>query len=348
MNKSLRLSCVFAVLALVLASVALADNGQNHQSPQARPISLGTSGGNVNDRSNAFCCSGTLGSLVSDAGGQYILSNNHVLARVNKGSAGEAVDQPGLVDVGCADRSSDYVANLSRFVSIDFNRNANNRVDCAIAKCISGDVTTTGDILDIGQPSTTPKTATVNLLIEKSGRTTGFSTGKVTGINASVGVQYQLGCGSGAKKVANYTGQVVTTNISGGGDSGSLIVTQGSCPQPVALLFAGSSSSTIGNPIGEVYSALGVTPVGQNCGIASAIENVDFAVQHAIDVQNRVTPDLLDVPGIAGTAVGADATGRPVIQVFLERDEPGLRARIPAQFEDIASEIQVTGPFVAY
>ena len=64
---------------ILLASVAF---GQSiYQQTQARPISLGTSGGNVNDISHAFCCSGTLGSLVTKGGTQYILSNNHVLAR---------------------------------------------------------------------------------------------------------------------------------------------------------------------------------------------------------------------------------------------------------------------------
>src|SRR5690242_12595858 len=44
------------------------------------PIPLGVSGSNVDSISQSSCCSGTLGSLVQDTGGnQYILSNSHVL-----------------------------------------------------------------------------------------------------------------------------------------------------------------------------------------------------------------------------------------------------------------------------
>src|ERR1700739_2151871 len=56
-----------------------------NQNAQNAPVPLGTSGGNQKDSSTGgggiTCCSGTLGSLVARGGTQYILSNNHVLAR---------------------------------------------------------------------------------------------------------------------------------------------------------------------------------------------------------------------------------------------------------------------------
>jgi len=73
--------------------------------------------------------------------------------------------------------------------------------------------------------------------------------GNISSINTSVNVQYQKNCGSGKKFVVSYTNQVVinSTTFSAGGDSGSLIVSNDNpiCRHPVALLFAGSSSSTI-------------------------------------------------------------------------------------------------------
>ncbi len=66
-------------LALAIAGTALvADGGPAHR---VSSDLYGVSGGNVNDSSRRFCCSGTLGSLVSDGSALYILSNNHVLAR---------------------------------------------------------------------------------------------------------------------------------------------------------------------------------------------------------------------------------------------------------------------------
>src|SRR5262245_9142444 len=76
-----------------------ADSGANHQ---GRNMHFGVSGGNVNDITKRFCCSGTLGSLVTDGTNQYVLSNNHVLALSGKGSPGDDVSQPGRIDVGCA------------------------------------------------------------------------------------------------------------------------------------------------------------------------------------------------------------------------------------------------------
>jgi hypothetical protein len=357
------ISCVRRTLALssglvLLASVALADGGANHQVRQTRPISLGTSGGNVNDRSNAFCCSGTLGSLVTNGANQYVLSNNHVLARVNQGVAGEAVNQPGNIDASpvCADLPADYVANLSSFVPIDFTRGSTNVVDCAIAQVQAGDVNTNGDIIDIGQVSGSVLTnPAIGTSVKKSGRTTGLTTGSVTAVNATVSVQYQMGCGKGKKATATYVNQVVFSNMSGGGDSGSLIVTNiGSCPRPVALLYAGSSSSTVGCPMASVLSALGVTMVTGSCPSANAFEQAvpdaasDFAFQHAVDVQNRATPALLDVPGIVGTGISTDASGQRVIQVYLETDNPGLRGQVPDRLEDVATQIVVTGVIEAY
>ena len=67
-----------------------------NQVTQTPPVQLGTSGGNIHDASRRFCCSGTLGSLVTKGGVQYILSNNHVLADADAATVGDAISQPGL------------------------------------------------------------------------------------------------------------------------------------------------------------------------------------------------------------------------------------------------------------
>ena len=71
----------------------------------------------------------------------------------------------------------------------------------------------------------------------------------------------------GPAKYALFTGQVVFAGdpfvtFSDGGDSGSLIVTQGGS-KPVALLFAGGGGITIGNPIDDVLTRFGVTIDGK-------------------------------------------------------------------------------------
>ncbi|MGA2650908.1 MAG: hypothetical protein ABSF28_10305, partial [Terracidiphilus sp.] len=72
---------------VLLNTAGVASNPSAHQSQLATPLSLGTSGGNNDDYDThgnqiADCCGGTLGSLIQDTNNhQYLLSNNHILAR---------------------------------------------------------------------------------------------------------------------------------------------------------------------------------------------------------------------------------------------------------------------------
>jgi hypothetical protein len=80
----------------------------SHTAKQTPPIQLGTSGGWRYDLANGYCCGGTLGSLVTKGGKQYIMSNYHVFEAdiVSGGNSrvaqnGDYVIQPGLIDVSC-------------------------------------------------------------------------------------------------------------------------------------------------------------------------------------------------------------------------------------------------------
>src|SRR5215213_9036963 len=180
--KSLLVCALVATLLLFssLLPSGLADGGANHKS---RNQHFGISGGNVNDHSSAFCCSGTLGSLITDGSTQYILSNNHVLARSDQAVAGEDVSQPGLIDNSC--RVATLVADFTGAAPLGSN------VDAAVAQLRPGQMDSTGFIEDIGVPGSSIVNASVGLSVAKSGRTTGFTTGTVSSINTSVNVQYQ-------------------------------------------------------------------------------------------------------------------------------------------------------------
>lgn len=248
--------------------IAWADSGADHQVAQSGTIELGTSGGNILDSSKRFCCSGTLGSLLEDAlsGQQYILSNNHVLARANQGIPGELVNHPGMIDQNC--QTNGVIAELFTFAPITMGSRKNpggpNLVDAAIALVTSPNVATNGSIIDIGPVNsvTVSPSSALNMLVQKSGRTTGNTHGVVTAINVQVNVGYSAECGGRITDVATFVDQLMITDgsFSAGGDSGSLIVEDiepyPTLPRPVGLLFAGSSSSTIANPIDNVLSAL--------------------------------------------------------------------------------------------
>ena len=344
-----------AVCMLTIGPSLYADGGANHQ---VRNQHFGVSGGNVNDITARFCCSGTLGSLVQAGGVQYILSNNHVLARGDQAAIGEDISQPGLIDNNC--RVATVVADFTKASPLGSN------VDAALAQLRPGTMDGSGFIEDIGTISSVVKTPTVGMTVTKSGRTTGTTTGSVASINTSVNVQYQKNCGSGKKFVVSYTNQVVIngSSFSAGGDSGSLIVSNNNCHQPVALLFAGSSSSTIGNPIGEVLTkltaALGSTVsfVGAACGTAApeiaslgtqAPEPSSASVERAMEVMRARENDLMSRPGIIGVGVGASDTdpNEASIVVYIDVNSQ-ISANVPRRINGVRVRRVFTEPFVAY
>jgi hypothetical protein len=140
-------------------------------------------------------------------------------------------------------------------------------VDASTANIISGMVREDGAILEIGTISASTVAAFVNQPVKKSGRTTGLTRSTVSGLNATISVAYENECAGGSAFTKTFTGQIVIGNkgsrFLAGGDSGSLMVEDvATNPRAVGLLFAGSSSTAIANPIGQVLSYFGATMVG--------------------------------------------------------------------------------------
>jgi hypothetical protein len=227
---------------------------------------------------------GTFGSIVRDraTNERLMLSNNHVIANSNDSTLGDPILQPGPIDGGSPD--NDTIAHLNRTCQISFNSEpgscniaesyarvgnaiagmlgskhqvqakktdlqAVNYVDAAVAKPMDEDQVL-DEIFEIGTVNGTLE-ATLGMPVRKSGRTTGFTSGQISLIHATVEVSY------GANKTARFEDQLVSGPMSSGGDSGSLLVS-GDPPQAVGLLFAGSEQSTIYNPIDAVLDCLEV------------------------------------------------------------------------------------------
>lgn len=229
--------------------------GVNLKDRATRPVQMGYSLGNYME-----CASGTLGAVVYKGGNPYILSNNHVLARENAGSPGELIGQPGLYDnkPQCSGFYADTVGHLTQFVTVQTGANANNTVDCAIAATTFDFVECTTPNSFYGQPNTQTVEASLDLPIQKVGRTSALTTGTIIGLNATVTLTY-------AGATTRFVDQVLTTSgFSKAGDSGSLIVTNDANANPVALLFAGNRQGyTWGNRIQNVLQALNVTICGK-------------------------------------------------------------------------------------
>lgn len=227
---------------------------------------------------------GTLGCVVKKDGTRVILSNNHVLANSNSATIGDAILQPGPADGG--KYPDDHIANLLEFIPITMLSGGTggsscpiasgfasalnlfaaatgsetrlhpvkiqageNLVDAAIAVPLN-DADVSDEILDIGAIAGMG-TAILGMAIQKSGRTTQYTTGTIDQVDVTVDVSY------GAGQVARFTDQLLAGPMSQGGDSGSAILDNDK--NLVGLLYAGSETSTIMNRIENVFAALGLT-----------------------------------------------------------------------------------------
>ena len=232
-----------------------------------RPVPVGFSVGHPD------ITAGTYGARVVDGSGNvYMLSNNHVLADINQASIGDPTLQPGPSDGGSD--PADRIAELADYEPISFS--GDNTMDAAIAQALDADslmVSTPADD-GYGTPGSTPLTldgdgdgnvdaGVVGTAVQKYGRTTGLTTGEVSEVNVTTEVCYVCAnpiC-SRCSQSATLVDQIAVTpgGFSDGGDSGSLIVTDDADNQPVALLFAGSDTRTLGNRIDLVLDRFGVT-----------------------------------------------------------------------------------------
>lgn len=179
----------------------------------------------------------------------YILSNNHVLANSNDARLGDPILQPGPIDGGSL--PGDVVARLSRFIPIryhDGDERPCNFVDAAIAEGDFEDLNR--EIYWVGYVRRRYDAPKVGDIVQKTGRTTNFTTGEVRGVNATVDVNF------GGGRVARFCRQIITSPMSAGGDSGSLVT--GVDEDGVGLLFAGSSQITILNHLSFVEALLGI------------------------------------------------------------------------------------------
>lgn len=331
--------------------MARPSKGSDHKARQPRPIQLGVSGGNASDIANGYCCSGTLGALVTDGQKQYILSNTHVFAGdVTPGgngriaSLGDDVDQSGLIDAACQYIANDIVADVADWAPFgQFN------IDAAIAEARPNQVRSDGSILEIGTIANTTAPAFVGQKVKKSGRTTGLTRSSISGLNATITVGYTDEC-AGNDFTVSYTGQILIGNngsrFLNSGDSGSLMVEDvATTPRAVGLLFAGSSSIAVANPMDDVLNHFGVSMVGGTASASASVAETGATsargLARAIAIQERHGRELLAVPGAVGHAVGVGNS--PVIKILVQQLTPRAQALAPRQLEGVPVVLEEVG-----
>ena len=252
----------------------------NARTSRGRPCQPGMSIGHY--KSTA----GTLGAVVKDrkTGELMVLSNNHVLANGSsiqevRARPGDPVLQPGPYDGGTI---NDRIGVLHRYVplvktvsradcpvaaavarggtrllnllvadyELRFYKHFKNEntVDCALAKLDSPDLVQ-ATILEVGEITGTAEIRP-GQMVQKSGRTTGLTSGIVKSVGTTLQVEMK-----NDEKVW-FSDQVVAEMVSQPGDSGALVLNLER--KAVGLLFAGSDKLTVFNRIGPVLERLEV------------------------------------------------------------------------------------------
>jgi len=198
----------------------------------------------------------TLGAIVAKDGKHYVLSNNHVLANENRLPIGSPIFQPGLRDKNAPGK--DRIAKLSHFVRLKVH--GSNAVDCAIALLAKETKWNAAVLPRVNElKSGIPIHAATKMAVEKTGRETGYTTGKIEDVSVTIKVGY-------GSRMLRFVDQILIRAdgkkpFCGGGDSGSLVVDRKS-KRPVGLLFGGAAGHfAVANHVSDVLRHLGVTIV---------------------------------------------------------------------------------------
>jgi hypothetical protein len=309
-----------------------------------------------------------------------ILSNNHVLGLSDGGAVGQAVTQPGVIETNCSTMGTITVANVSTIINLQTQPSP--PVDVATAQIVSGEVDTTGSILELGAlnavnevqvPQPAPPAAgsgmaaTFGQLLAKSGRTTGLTCANVESVDVTGQVvDYSEGCATGTSFTVTYNDEIEVANMSNGqnfigdGDSGSLAV-DAATAEPVALMFASSENSAIGNPVADVLNALhtstghtysfvgGAQHTVAGCGLSglgsvkvtpqSAAALPAGAAQRSQSAAANNSTQIMATPGVSAYGQGGslDAPQEPAVMIVVA---PGiLHAGIPAAIDGVRTRL---------
>lgn len=201
---------------------------------------------------------GTFGCLVrkrDDPDTLYVLSNSHVLANQGICQAGDFVLQAGKSDGGV--QPGDVLCELAEWIPFQFTEEGfPNLVDAAIAK-VRNSAEITAAVAMIGVPKGISTVVRRGMMVKKCGRTTDLTFGEIKDVDYRLPMSYKVQEGGFGR--VGLRDQVLCTRFTAGGDSGSAVFNMDN--KIVGLHFAGSSSTSIFNKIGNVLEMLGIEVV---------------------------------------------------------------------------------------
>lgn len=206
---------------------------------RCRPLRMGASVAHL------ATTAGTAGLFVQRPGGptSLLMSNNHVLANVNKARIGDPILQPARSDSGNA--KTDLIGTLYQFMPLQ--RDGINLADCALCELQSDipvDSAGLPDGVRLEGVASVPPDELLGADVGKTGRSTGTTRGTVSAVNMRPRVWY-------GRKRLEFAGQFEVEGVGGApfsglGDSGSLVYqVSGGSARGLGLLFAGGGAADV-------------------------------------------------------------------------------------------------------
>jgi len=258
-------------------------------------------------------------------------------------------------------------------------------VDAAIAQVDSGAVNSSGEIQELGTlqgngtlaaappgiSSTNGKgeNGSINLVVAKSGRTTGLTCAGISAMNLDVEVDYYTNCAETEPYLTKtYTNQLAIegNQFSDAGDSGALVVDVSNA-EPVGLYFAGGITesgvsegvanpaptvlSELGTQEGTTYTFVGTTDHPVSClnygnGTATAAQaqtlsgaQTELAQQALVQARILVYPSA-GILGVA-TAKSNDHAGESAVILYVDQS---MNVAVPQTIAGVRTEVIPTTP----
>lgn len=280
---------------------------------RVRPVRPGYSVG------HAKVTAGTIGGIFRDKDGDIVLlSNSHVFANEGNASPGDAIYQPGSADVDgkiypvkandwdSGAKAWPYIGTLKSFLPYNKSSNPHDSAICKIHEKLLEDLldtsypTLNADVAGFAEPA-------VGMTVQKCGRTTGYTTGRIIAMHGEFTIGYDVG-------PLKFTDCVVTTAMSKGGDSGSLILNHDM--NAVALLFAGSDKVTLANPIGPVASYYGLQPYTRTTGVT--VQDRKWTTVDGPEDTVTVTPTSISIDAYCNNYAFAQSGGTGFQEFYVE------------------------------
>ena len=265
-------------------------------------------------------------------------SNNHVLAKSDHASVGDAIVQPGLIDNNCTpfgDAGPAAVSSVAggaahRLASAQLKADQRRRGHCSSDLARRGPQRQHSGTGRTGRqtahwpprlpasarPADGARPAGSNMKVAKSGRTTGLTCGGISAVDLDVKVDYYLDCAETRPYLTKtFTHQLAISGnqFSDAGDSGALVVDAANA-EPVGLYFAGGTdvsgvSQGVANPAANVLNEL-ATQLGGSYTFVGAAD-------HAVSCLSYGDSTISAAQGFALSAAESARAEQALVQARL-------------------------------